>query len=495
MPCEHSQVAHDVATNQGNIAQNHRSEMLGLHVENVEKPLGSLPATVTEGEKHALLNPPKTTFHPSSNGSLKRDLNTDTMHDAIEGNLNSQRDSLTGDCGPVKRPRLDKTMPSLENELDNLSSIPSRTGSPTPLVNGDIKGDPRNKLMDKLLDKDLRLPLNGVCGIDTSELDLLASDGERLSSSKASSPDLFGSETNSDFGKYLEESDTDTGLFSEVLQGDLRIDPMENGTEGTHPVLPSKIPAFTGGPYNGSGSIPSEKGAPSVIIEQQGKIPFPPAVRLDPQRLDEGVMPGQHSATVNRNAVAVNAMWDSTNTVSQVPKAGYGQQRFAPEVQQKMPAYLQQGNLLPHVGSRSPIQNKESMDPQVSTLAMQKHGFQHQNVQSNTQQVITAQDSAMHPPTVPQNTLAGPHRTGIVNSMAHGVHGAGTQPPSFQGVQQMPSIQTPLSRVNSDPIRGMQPPVWAQSGAQQQQVPIAHNTDAGSQQRVGQVGLVSLYTL
>lgn len=466
---------------------------------NVEQPLGRTPVSVSEGEKNALLNTPKTTFYPASNGSLKRDLNAHhMMHDSSEENLNGQRDSVSGNCGTVKRPRLDKRMSSLENELENSSSIPSRTGSPTPLVNGDIKGDPRNKLMDKLLDKDLHLPLNGVCGIDTSELDLLASDGERLSSSKASSPDLFGSETNSDFGKYLEESDTDTGLFSDVLQGDLRIDPMENGTEGTHP-MPSKMPTFPGGPYNDGGSMPNEKGVPSGVTEQQGKIPIPPAVRPDPQRLHEGAMPGQYNVAVNRNPVALTAVWNSTNTVTQVAKGGYGHQPFAPEVQQKMSVYSQQGNLPPNVGSRSHMENKKRLDPaQGSAVTMQKPAFQPQNIQSNPHQVMTAQEFSptMHPPGLPQNALPGPQGPGFANSMVPAIQGSSMRqpssaPPPYQGRQQMPTIQT--SHLNVDSSRGMQPAIWAQSGLQQQQVPVAQHAGARPQsgpQKVGPAGFL-----
>lgn len=474
------------------IVQNSRGEMCRLNIDgNVEKPLGRLARTVTEGEKNAVLNSTKTTLHPSSNGGLKRDLNAHMMHASSEENLNCQRDSVSGDCGAAKRPRLDKRMSSLENELDNSSSIPSRTGSPTPLVNGDIKGDSRNKLMDKLLDKDLHLPLNGICGIDTSELDLLASDGERLSSSKASSPDLFGSETNSDFGKYLEESDTDTGLFSDVLQGDLRIDPMENGTDGSHPVT-SKMPAFSAAPYNDSGSIPYEKGVASGIAEQQGKIPIPPSVRPDPQRPHEGAVPSQYNAPVNRNSVPVNAAWNSTNTVSQGSKAGYGFQRFAPDVQQKMPLQPQQGNLPAHVGNRMQVENKRRVEPQGP--AMQKPVFQHQSIQANPQQVVTVQGtSAIHPSGLPQNSLPGAQIPSAVNSMVPGIQGSGIQqplpaPPPYPGGEQMPAIKTSLPRVNADPSRGVQPAVWSPSTVQQQQVSVAQHAGLRTQQRVGPAG-------
>ena len=466
--------------------------MCRLNIDgNVGKPLGRLPLAVTEGDKNAMLNSTKTTFHSSSNGGLKRDLNAHVMHDSNEENLNCQRESVSGECGTVKRPRLDKRMSSLENELDNSSSIPSRTGSPTPLVNGDIKGDSRNKLMDKLLDKDLHLPLNGICGIDTSELDLLASDGERLSSSKASSPDLFGSETNSDFGKYLEESDTDTGLFSDVLQGDLRIDPMENGTEGSHPVT-SRMPAFSAAPYNGSGSIPYEKGVTSGVAEQQGKIPIPSSVRPDAQRLHEGATPSQYTA-VNRNLVPVNTAWNSTNTVSQGTKAGYSFQRFAPDVQQKISIPPQQGNVPPHVGNRLQVENKRRMEPQGT--ALQKPVFQHQNTQANPQQVVTVQGAtAMHPSGLPQKSLPGAQIPVAVNSMVPGIEGSGVQQPlptlpPYPGGEQMPAIKIPIPRVNAEQNRGVQPTVWSPSGVQQQQqVSVAQHAGLRTQQKVGPAG-------
>ena len=433
--------------------------------ERSEQPMGRLP--MNEAERISLQIVPKTTLHPSSNGTLKRDFNEQMIHGSNisasnEGNLNGQRDSVSEGCGPAKRAR----MSSLENELDNSSSIPSRTGSPTPLVNGDIKGDTRNKLMDKLLDKDLHLPLNGVCGIDTSELDLLASDGERLSSSKASSPDLFGSETNSDFGKYLEESDTDTGLFSDVLQGDLRIDPMENGTEGTHPIS-SNMPSFPGGSYSEGGNTSNEKGITAGVAEQQGKIPIAPAARPDP-------LPGQYSAMTGRQPVAVNTAWNSTNNVTQVSKAGIGQ-RFGPEVQQKMAFYPQQGNLPPTLGNRSQMHNvsMENKRPQASSVVVQKPTIPpRQNIQPGPRQMIAAHDSlsAIHPTAVPKNILPRPPGPDFVNSMSPGSQGAGipqSLPVSspFLAGQQMPIVETSLPRVSVGAQLG-----WAQSGVQQQQV-------------------------
>jgi hypothetical protein len=128
-----------------------------------------------------------------------------------------------------KRIRLDETNVTPNNLVDS-STLHCTTDEPSALVNGDIRNDSRNKLMDKLLGKDLHMPLNGVCDISATDLDLMETEGgERLSgsNSKTSSPDLFDSENNSDFGKYLEESDTDTGLFSDVILGDLRIDSVE----------------------------------------------------------------------------------------------------------------------------------------------------------------------------------------------------------------------------------------------------------------------------
>lgn len=119
-------------------------------------------------------------------------------------------------CGFVKRLRFDKRMLFLESEFDNLL-IFFRIVSLILFVNGDIKGDVRNKFVDRILDRDFYLFLNGVCGIDIFDLDFLVFDGERLSSSKVFLLDLFGSEINFDFGKYLEESDIDIGLFSDIL--------------------------------------------------------------------------------------------------------------------------------------------------------------------------------------------------------------------------------------------------------------------------------------
>lgn len=104
-----------------------------------------------------------------------------------------------------------------ENELENFLLILFRIGSLIFFVNGDIKVDLRNKLIDKFLDKDLYLFFNGVCGIDLFDIDFFVFDGERFSSSKVLLLDFFGSEINLDFGKYLEESDIDMGLFSDVL--------------------------------------------------------------------------------------------------------------------------------------------------------------------------------------------------------------------------------------------------------------------------------------
>lgn len=477
---QHPRLAHDIATNQqisfsegkslaGRTLVDSRGELCSSNIgQHSEQPMARLP--INEAERNSLQIVPKTMLHTSSNGTLKRDLSEQITHGSnmsasSEGNLNDQRDCVSEGCVPAKRAR----MSSLENELDNSSSIPSRTGSPTPLVNGDIKGDARNKLMDKLLDKDLHLPLNGVCGIDTSELDLLASDGERLSSSKASSPDLFGSETNSDFGKYLEESDTDTGLFSDVLQGDLRIDPMENGTEGTHPMA-SSMPAFPGGSYSEGGSTSNEKGIPTGVTEQQGKIPIPPASRPDP-------IPDQYSAMANRQPVAVNTAWNSTNNVTQVSKAGFGQ-RFGPEVQQKVAFYPQQGNLQPTIGNRSQMynvsmENKRRVDPQASPVVIQKPTIPpHQNIQAGPPQMIPSHDSssAIHQTAVPKNILPRPPGPDFVNSMSPGSQGAGipqSLPVSspFLGGQQMPIVETSLPRASV----GAQPG-WAQSGVQQQQV-------------------------
>lgn len=162
--------------------------------------------------------------------AVKRD------HSSRHANLNSEGLVTTNGINGSKRARLD----------DNNDNDIVDTTLDEPMVNGDIRNDPRNKLMDKLLGKDLHMP-NGVCDINSTDLDLIAPAGERLSSSnsKTSSPDIFDSENNSDFGKYLEESETDTGLFSDVILGDLRIDSVDadpksknNDPNKTIPSLP-----------------------------------------------------------------------------------------------------------------------------------------------------------------------------------------------------------------------------------------------------------------
>lgn len=432
----HANTAHEHSKlSSGNASVNTGDEICRSNIdEHFDQSLERMP--LNQGEKNSLQSIPKSTLYPSSNGSLKRDLNINATYGSRtsasnEENLNGQRDNASDEFGQVKRPRLDSRMSSLENELENSSSIPSRTGSPTPLVNGDIKADPRNKLIDKLLDKDLHLPLNGVCGIDSSDIDLLASDGERLSSSKASSPDLFGSETNSDFGKYLEESDTDTGLFSDVLQGDLRIDPMENGTEGTHQTA-SKMPNFPVGTCNEGAIVSSDKGIPAGATQQQGKIPIPPTVRPDP-------VPGQCNATVNRLSLTGNSLWNSTNNVN--------------------------------------LESKTGLSLSSASVNVQKVTFPHQNNQPSSQQMVVTHDSSfIQPFTTPKNILPRPQGPDIVNSKAPVSQGLGIQQPlmapSFHGGQQMAADQTALPRGNVAPSRGM-PPGWAPSGVQHQQLPVA----------------------
>ncbi|XP_031562325.1 AT-rich interactive domain-containing protein 2-like [Actinia tenebrosa] len=185
---------------------------------------------------------------PEHQGTTKRDFKSRQSNE----NLNSEglvtpdqvdhngHDSCLSD---PKRIRLDGT--NVTNNIEDSSSLDCTTDEPSGLVNGDVRNDSRNKLMDKLLGKDLHMPLNGVCDINSSDLDLMATEGERLSgsNSKASSPDIFDSENNSDFGKYLEESDTDTGLFSDVILGDLRLDSVETDpkskTNEQHKNIPS----------------------------------------------------------------------------------------------------------------------------------------------------------------------------------------------------------------------------------------------------------------
>lgn len=461
-----SRLAQDIT-----IGQDSLGEICTSHMdENVRKPLGRLPSV---GQRDLTIHS-ATTVLPASNGNLKRELCMHTVLDSSVENENCQKDMDA--CGPVKRPRLDKRMSSLESELDN-SSTPSRTVSPTPLVNGDIKGDVRNKLVDRILDRDLHLPLNGVCGIDTSDLDLLASDGERLSSSKASSPDLFGSETNSDFGKYLEESDTDTGLFSDILQGDLRIDPIENGAEGAYP-LTSRGRATSTGPSNDCGGVQNDKRIVSGFTEQQAKVPISPSIRPEPQRPTEGALPNQYNPGLSRNPGAVNVSWNSTNTVIHGPKAGYEHQKTATGIQQRMPEYLQHGN---QAINWTNVENKSGVDPQGP--AVQKPVFQHQSIALNPQQGISVQGSSpIHLPGLQQTIVPGSRISGAVNNTVSVTRGSGAQlpsaaPPPYPGGQQTPAIQTSLTRVNADVSRDMQAASWSQNGVQQKQVLLSQQAD------------------
>lgn len=435
-------------------------------VEIVERPLERLPH---REQRDAVVNSPKTTFPRSINCSLKRDLNSQTVLDSSGENVKCQKDMDA--CGPMKRPKLEKSISSLENELDNSSLTPSRNVSPTPLVNGDIKGDVKNKLVDKLLDKDLHLPINGVCGVDNSELDLLASDGERLSSSKASSPDLFGSETNSDFGKYLEESETDTGLFSDILQGDFRIDLIENGTEGTHS-LASKGRAVSAVPHIDGGVVPNE---------QQAKVPISPSIRPEPQRPNAGDLPGQYNAVMSRNPDAVNVAWSSTITVTQGPKFGYVHQKVVPDSQQKPTEHLQHGN---QSANGTNVNNRRGMDSQGSS--QHQAVFQHQ---PNRQQGISVQvSSPLRLPGVQQNIIPGPQISGVLNNTVSMTRGSGTQqlstalptaPPPYPGGQQTPSVQTSLAGISAIVSRDMQAASWPQSSISQ---PLQHRSGASGVQ-------------
>lgn len=435
-------------------------------VEIVERPSERL---LHREQGDAVVNSPKTTFPRSSNCSLKRDLNSQTVLDSSGENVKCQKDMDA--CGLMKRPRLEKSISSFENELDNSSLTPSRTVSPTPLVNGDIKGDVKNKLVDKLLDKDLHLPINGVCGVENSELDLLASDGERLSSSKASSPDLFGSETNSDFGRYLEESETDTGLFSDILQGDLRIDLIENGTEGTHS-LASKERGVSAVPHIDGGVVPNE---------QQAKVPISPSIRPEPQRPSEGDLPGQYNAVIGRNSDAVNVAWSSTITVTQAPKFGYINQKVVPDSQQKTTEYLQRGN---QSANGTNVNNRRGMDSQGSS--QHKPAFHHQ---PNRQQGISVQvSSPLRLPGVQQNIAPGIQVSGVVNNTVSMTRGSGTQqlstglptaPPPYPGGQQTPAMQTSLESISAIVSRDMQAVSWPQSSISQ---PLQHRSGASGVQ-------------
>ena len=128
---------------------------------------------------------------------------------------------------PTKKPRLDTKLPSLDSDILDSPTDHRHSDSPSSLVNGDIRLDSKNRFMDKLLGKDLHLPLNGVCGIDASDLDVgISSEEDPLSSCK-SSPDLFDSCNNSDFDRFLE----DNALFGDVLTGDLRVDSGDSTTK------------------------------------------------------------------------------------------------------------------------------------------------------------------------------------------------------------------------------------------------------------------------
>ena len=129
---------------------------------------------------------------------------------------------------PTKKPRLDTKLPSLDSDILDSPTDIRRSDSPSSLVNGDIRLDSKNRFMDKLLGKDLHLPLNGVCGIDASDLDVGISSEEDPLSSRKSSPDIFDSCNNSDFDQFLE----DNALFGDVLTGDLRVD-SDNSTVKT----------------------------------------------------------------------------------------------------------------------------------------------------------------------------------------------------------------------------------------------------------------------
>lgn len=231
----------------------------------------------------------------------------------------------------AKQQRLEEKMTTLDN--DHALTPPAQQNSNNPMVNGDIKDDHRNKLMDKLLDKDLHIPMNGICGIDPSELDLMASDGERLSGSKASSPDLLDSETNSDFGKYLEEGETDTALFSDILSGDLRIDPMENGCRKESV---SEPPLGINDAQNSRLSDES-----SFAIAEQ-RSPNLPAFR-EPFA-DRAVVPGAKDAgpgAVIQEKVPISAIRpEPRKAVEQSLYTQYNQQKVAPDLAGRQPAVM-----------------------------------------------------------------------------------------------------------------------------------------------------------
>ena len=398
---------------------------------------------------------------PASNGGIKRNFDIHTSEtsriSATSENSQTDRDRDNSEhCVALKRPRLDSRVPSLENDLESSSSLPCRTGSPTTLVNGDIKGDPRNKLMDKLLDKDLHIPLNGVCNIDPSELDLMASDGERLSSSKASSPDLFDSETNSDFGKYLEESDTDTGLFSDVLQGDLRIDPMENGTKGQDSeehksVLKSPpVPSLHGVPFDENPNASHEKGT-TAATAVQGRVPISPVIAAETKLLHGGALTSHNSVLVNKYPTpaqppgqdTLNLAWKSGDTISLGSKHVYPQS-YANQVHPKIaphPPNLYNKTQSPQ---NSTLENPRRDNRSSLALRTQQTSFPIQNVSPDSQQIVTT-----HPSGVLQNISPTTHHTSVANSsMVAGVQGLNTacpsitSPPPFRGSRQMQLAQT-----------------------------------------------------
>lgn len=213
---------------------------------------------------------------PEQQGTNKRDFKSRQPTLNSEGLVTPDQVDHNGHdtcLSEPKRIRLDETN-STPNNIEDSSTLDCTTDEPSGLVNGDIRNDSRNKLMDKLLGKDLHMPLNGVCDINSSELDLMGTEGDRLSgsNSKASSPDFFDSENNSDFGKYLEESDTDTGLFSDVILGDLRLDSVETDPKSKPSEQHKNIPSL---PDLGYHAVAQELRNPSSLPSKPPTIDMP----------------------------------------------------------------------------------------------------------------------------------------------------------------------------------------------------------------------------
>lgn len=205
---------------------------------------------------------------------------------------------------PTKKPRLDTKLPSLDSDILDSPTDHRHSDSPSSLVNGDIRLDSKNRFMDKLLGKDLHLPLNGVCGIDASDLDVGMSSEEDPLSSRKSSPDIFDSCNNSDFDRFLE----DNALFGDVLTGDLRVDSGEstNKTEMSLEHSNSQSMQENGLIRNSvSGHVtPNTRTAPFMDSTSSAGLQMPNAVapekgQVPPNSVNRTVVPSFNEAVTN----------------------------------------------------------------------------------------------------------------------------------------------------------------------------------------------------